>query len=369
MATHLSEKSPGAKYSQSRTDSLIGAGVRVEGNIMFVGVLRIQGDLVGDVSCDADANGTIVVGASGNVAGTLNAPHIIVSGRVNGPVHSWESIEIQHGAHVAGDAYYKEIDIHAGGVIEGSLIPEMLADGDRVRQESRIQSAESSAVKKYGSQLADAVPVGGGFKERVGATRRLRGAIVVLIAMVATIAAVLVSRDPAPVAPPVEDVVPKVDSPAKETLAVQSSAVALQDGQRAIAGEPAHLVPGPGPGADARSVVQTTSAGIPEMDPDKVVVVQGVNPGKPAGVFLVISKEPSVLFRKKRKDSSAGTRIDIAQGATESIAFSNNEIFRVANGQDIQIFYQGRKVTPKTIESGVWMSFVAQSKTGAGDKK
>lgn len=105
------------------------------------------------------------------------------------------------------------------------------------------------------------------------------------------------------------------------------------------------------------------------MDSGKVVLVQGVNPGKPAGVLLVISKEPSVLFRKKRQDSADGARIDISRGATESIPFAKNEVFRVASGRGLQIFYQGRKVTPRTIESGVWMSFVPQSSGGAGDKK
>ncbi len=80
---------------QNRTDSLIGAGVCVSGNITFSGVLRIHDDVHGDVLCDADDIGTAVVGHSGKVIGSVKAPHIVVTGRVQGPVHSSAFIEIQ----------------------------------------------------------------------------------------------------------------------------------------------------------------------------------------------------------------------------------------------------------------------------------
>ena len=41
----------------------------------------------------------------------------------------------------------------------------------------------------------------------------------------------------------------------------------------------------------------------------------------------------------------------------------------VAEGRDIEIFYQGRKVAPKTIESGAWMSFVPQGARAAGEDR
>jgi hypothetical protein len=100
-----------------------------------------------------------------------------------------------------------------------------------------------------------------------------------------------------------------------------------------------------------------------------VVAVQGIDPAKPAGIFWAISKAPLVLYKKKREDPADGTRIDISEDATRSIAIAKDEIFRVANGRDIQIFYQGRKVAQNTIESGAWMSFVPQSPSESSDIK
>jgi cytoskeletal protein CcmA (bactofilin family) len=334
----LSEKSKSVKHSQSRTDTLIGADLSVEGNISSTGVLRIQGDVHGDVSCDADSGGTIVVDKSGSIAGSVKAPHIVVSGHVAGPLHSLESIEIQEGACVVGDAYYKEIDIRAGGVLEGTLTPRDFPDGQ-------------------GAPLPDPVAADNRQGMHFGRWPRLGAAFALLVAVLAV---VLLNRNPAPVVPAATDVataaaVPQ-GAPAAQVAPVASSAP--QDGPKAVAADAVSLAPGAE--ANTQAGAQDSPPDTTEAGKDKVVKVQGVNPGKPAGFFLLIGKEPSVLFKKRRQEAGDGTRIEVSQGEAVSVPIAKNEIFRVAEGRDIEIFYQGRKVAPKTIESGAWMSFVPQ---------
>ena len=262
-----------------------------------------------------------------------------------------------------GDAFYKEIDIHAGGVLEGTLTPGGLPEGDQLQQEHRIQMPEPAALDEPGMPPADAAAAGDRQGARFGGWRKPGAAIVLLVVVLAI---VLLNRDPAPVAPAATDVASAVDPAMKGTPATQAVPAGnsgLPDGPKAIAGVAAPLVPGPD--ANARSGVQDSPLDTPEADPDKVVKVQGVNPGKPAGFFLLIGKEPTVLFRKKRQDPGEGRRIDVSQGATVSVPIAKDEIIRVAQGRDIEIFYQGRKVAPKTIESGAWMSFVPQLPDGA----
>jgi cytoskeletal protein CcmA (bactofilin family) len=360
----LSEKSKSVRPAQSRTDTLIGADLRVEGNITSTGVLRIQGDVQGDVSCDADSGGTIVVGKSGNITGSVKAPHIVVSGHVSGPLHSAESIEIQEGACVVGDAFYKAIDIRAGGVLEGTLTPRGSPEGDRLQQEHRIQMSEPAARIEHDMPPANAAAAGDRQGARFGGWRKPGAAFALLVVVLAV---VLLNRGPAPVAPSASDVASAADSATKGTPAAQAVPVAssgLPDGPKAVAGVAAPLVPGPDANTNARSGAQDAPPDTPEADADKVVKVQGVNPGKPAGFFLLIGKEPSVLFKKKRQDPAEGTRINVSQGATVSIPIAKDEMVRVAKGRDIEIFYQGRKVAPKTIESGAWMSFVPQLPDG-----
>jgi cytoskeletal protein CcmA (bactofilin family) len=368
MANSLSEKSHGARHAQSRTDTSIGAGVRVDGNMTFTGVLRVQGGIQGDVSCDADRSGTIVVGQSGKVTGTIRVPHVVVSGRVSGPVHSSESVEIQPGACVAGDVFYNVIDIHAGGVIEGSLTPAVSKDGDQVKPEDRSQDLKPPAINAYGMPIAHAVPAGRRLGARVGGARKLGGAVTLLIAVAVL---VLTIHDPALIAPSLADAAGKAGPSEKESPDAQSAPAAndaLQDSPRAVAANA--VSPAPRPNAVAKSAVQAPAAKPPLKDQANVVAVQGFNASKPAGLFWAISnKAPSVLYKKKRQDPADGTRIDISEGATESIAIAKDEIFRVADGRELEIFYQGRKVAQNTIESGAWMSFVPQPPGETSDVK
>lgn len=366
----MSGKNGAVRYSHTRTDTLIGADLRFEGNLTFTGVLLIQGDTLGDVSCALDSDGTVVVGKTGSVTGTIKAPHLVVGGRVHGPVHSSESIEIQQGACIAGDAFYRAIDIHAGGVIEGLLIPEVSMERDQPGHESRIRISEPPASNASGKPRADAMPDGRGLRDRLGVRSGLGGVVALLVAAAAI---VLINRDPTSDAlstPPAADIAPNAGSSAKTAPEAQSAApenTGLTGARNTIAGDAAPLVPNAE--ADTKALVLAPRLDQPEIDPEKVVTVQGVNPGKPTGVFLVIGKDPSVLYRKKHQDPGDGTRIDVAQGSTESISIAKNEIFRVAKGRDLTIFYQGKKVAPKIIESGVWMSFVPQPPGAANTKK
>lgn len=352
----MSGENSRARYSPSRTDTMIGSGARIAGDITFTGVLRVQGNVLGDVSCDRDFNGTIVVGESGSVTGTLQAPHIVVGGHVSGPAHSTRSLQVQRGASLVGDACYESIEVQAGGLIEGTLTPRMAIDGDRLSQEQRLAITQSP-VSRYAMPPGKALPAG---------RRRLGWAIALLIGAVAL---VLVYRDPTPAAPPLAEVARKADRSAEEEPALRSASArggGLRDGQGGFAEAGVSLAAGSDPGSPA--ALQQLPAEKPEMDPAQVVTIQGVNPGKPAGVFSVISREASVLLRKPRRNPSGGTRIELAKGATTSIAISRDEIFRVAEGRNLLIYYQGRKVGTNVIDSGVWMSFVPQSGAGAATK-
>jgi hypothetical protein len=98
----------------------------------------------------------------------------------------------------------------------------------------------------------------------------------------------------------------------------------------------------------------------PGASPEKVVSVRGANPSRPAGVFLLISNEASILYRKKRDDPGEGARIAVGEGEKVSVAIAPDELIRVAKGRDIAILFQGQKVSRSTIESGAWISFVAR---------
>jgi cytoskeletal protein CcmA (bactofilin family) len=330
---------------------MIGAGMRVDGHVVFTGVLRVQGDVVGNVACQGDAGDAVVVDATGSVTGAVGAPRIVVRGRVLGPLRSAQSIDIQPGGSVVGDAFYKQIVIHAGGFVEGALMPVLPIDAV---PEACARQALQAGAPDLSPSVAGTTPADGGGSlvvRRIGGWGVLGGAALLAIAVAA---GVWMSRPPATPKPPA------ADAAAQDVAAPPSAARA--------AAEPA-ASPAPAENAAARAPAQPASPAPPAAGAEEVVTVQGVNPAKPAGAFLLISKEPSVLYRKKREEAGEGTRFVVQQGKTVSVAIGRNELFRVAEGRDLEIFYQGRKVNQKAIENGAWMSFVPSPPATAGEDR
>lgn len=334
-----------ASNSPQRTDTMIGAGMRVKGDIAFSGVLRVQGDVLGNIACANDADGTVVVDGSGSVTGMLHAPHIVVRGRVAGPLHSSQSIDIQKGACVLGEAFYKEIDIHEGGVVEGMLVPT-----------APPASSEAPALPASSAPEREA-PAGASRLARLGSGRLI---VVTALLVVASAAAVWLARAPTAKAPREAAEAPAAAPPERST----PSPVSAPPAPRAVTEPPATVA-----AAEKQEPVVASNAVSSASEAGEVVAVQGVNPAKPAGVFLLVTREPTVLFRKKRQDGGDGKRVEVSQGRTISIAIARNEIIRVAEGRDLDIFYQGRKVPPRVVESGTWMSFVPQSSRATDEEK
>lgn len=365
--------------SGSRAVTIIGAGVRVEGNIVFSGFLRIHGEVFGDILCDSSSDGTTVVHGSGSVTGTIKSPNIVVGGRVEGPMHASESVEIHPDASVVGDISYKKIAIHAGGVINGALMPTAPMESGRVKMERRILQSESKAVKELDVPVAH---------DRRSTDRFWSGRkIGIVLALLVAIAVVMwMRRHPAPVVPPAPPPAAAFESESfSKPVPVAPTPLAANDGLQGLPKtphvDPAPVVPEP-PRTEPKVVAPvvvapavnvvpapTPTSVRPKVDPGKVVTIQGMDPSKPGSNFFAITKTSAVLFRKLRKDTGDGMRIDVPRNANIRIAISENEVLRVDQGPDIEIFYQGRKVPPNTIESGIWMNFVPLAPGEVGDTR
>ena len=108
-------------------DSLIGAGTRVDGNIVFSGGLRIDGEVRGSISCENGLEGTLVISEKASVEGAITVGHVVVNGTVIGPVFAGESLELLPAARVTGDVEYHQIEMQQGAVIQGRLIHQVSA--------------------------------------------------------------------------------------------------------------------------------------------------------------------------------------------------------------------------------------------------
>ena len=85
---------------QNRIDSLIGEETSIDGDVQFVGGLRVDGCIRGNVTAVGDKPATLVVSEKAVIEGAIRVAHLIVNGRIHGPVHTTHFIEQIGRAHV-----------------------------------------------------------------------------------------------------------------------------------------------------------------------------------------------------------------------------------------------------------------------------
>ncbi|MBA4254409.1 MAG: cell shape determination protein CcmA [Polaromonas sp.] len=111
------------KKKQPPIKSLIAQGTVMVGDIAFSEGLRIDGEVKGNVSAVVGQGSILVISETATVTGEVAADHIIVNGKVRGPVNAHDLLELQPKAQVEGDVTYKALEMHQGAAITGKLQP------------------------------------------------------------------------------------------------------------------------------------------------------------------------------------------------------------------------------------------------------
>jgi cytoskeletal protein CcmA (bactofilin family) len=111
----FTEKGHGTTPEAESGLSIIGAGMRVVGDITAEGVVKIEGTVVGTVR----AGRQVLVGKGGEVEGDVISREAIIGGEVRGSVRADERVEIQASCVVHGDIAAKRLLVQEGGEING----------------------------------------------------------------------------------------------------------------------------------------------------------------------------------------------------------------------------------------------------------
>jgi cytoskeletal protein CcmA (bactofilin family) len=112
-----------AKKKQPPIKSLIAQGSQITGNFRFTDGLRVDGEVTGDVRANEEQPSILVISETATITGEIHADHVIINGRVLGPVHAATLLELQPKARIEGDIFYKALEMHQGAVISGQLRP------------------------------------------------------------------------------------------------------------------------------------------------------------------------------------------------------------------------------------------------------
>jgi cytoskeletal protein CcmA (bactofilin family) len=103
--------------------TLIGEGTMIHGDLRFADGLRIDGVVHGDVVASGENRSILVISETARVVGKVRAAHVIINGRVEGPIHSDALLELQPKASIVGPVLYEVLEMHQGAPIDGELRP------------------------------------------------------------------------------------------------------------------------------------------------------------------------------------------------------------------------------------------------------
>lgn len=108
LARRLSRSTTGAPVP-----SIISENTRLKGDIISDGIVHIDGQVEGDISCDE-----LIIGVKGAVIGSVNANNLQLYGLLNGKA-SADNLFIAKSAKLIGDATHNTIAIEPGAYVDG----------------------------------------------------------------------------------------------------------------------------------------------------------------------------------------------------------------------------------------------------------
>ena len=111
--------------SMERIETVIGPGTTVNGDLMLIDSVRIDGKVIGDIQASQSNRATVAIGPTGEVVGHISAFRVIVAGKVEGNIAALERVELSHDCLVHGDISYSSINVQHGARLQGLVIQKL----------------------------------------------------------------------------------------------------------------------------------------------------------------------------------------------------------------------------------------------------
>jgi cytoskeletal protein CcmA (bactofilin family) len=121
----------------------IAEGLKITGSVTAEGLVEVNGQIDGDLSCTS-----LFVSPKASITGGVQANRVVVDGKVEGPIRGVDVLLKSH-AHVTGDIEHETLAVEKGAVFDGRSVrapakvrtgPEKLASALR-REAAKRQDA------------------------------------------------------------------------------------------------------------------------------------------------------------------------------------------------------------------------------------
>ena len=109
------------RTARNEIESLVAASTRVEGDLIFSGGLRVDGEVRGNVIAQDGPDCVLVVSEHAHIEGEVRCANVVVNGVIEGSVFCTELLELQPKGRIVGDVHYKMLEMHGGAMVTGKL--------------------------------------------------------------------------------------------------------------------------------------------------------------------------------------------------------------------------------------------------------
>ena len=121
-------------------ETIIGASLRVDGNLLLRSSVRIDGVVNGNILQDDEHEATVAIAKGATVTGDIRAKHVIVSGNLRGNIFSSDRVELLDSAFITGDITYGSLGMQVGARVDGKL---RQADPDSSARTAEVMIAQA----------------------------------------------------------------------------------------------------------------------------------------------------------------------------------------------------------------------------------
>ena len=104
--------------SPNQSINIISEGTKIKGDIIANGDIRIDGELLGNIS----AKNKLVIGPNGKIEGQVICNNIEISGYIKGKINASELISMKSTSQIVGDIVAGKLSIEPGAMFSGSCV-------------------------------------------------------------------------------------------------------------------------------------------------------------------------------------------------------------------------------------------------------
>jgi cytoskeletal protein CcmA (bactofilin family) len=127
----------------------IAEGTVLEGKITTRGDIRVEGRVIGTITCDAK----LVIGEKGSVEGVVDARNAYIAGKVQGQVVVRELLQLQEKGHINGDIFTQKLSVQVGATFTGNCRMGQDAKTMLAESQSRFENSENERKSPKKSSL------------------------------------------------------------------------------------------------------------------------------------------------------------------------------------------------------------------------